>query len=158
MAGLPWFELDTDFHDDPKIRGLATRLREPLADSYVSRLYAYCYKHAVDRFDPEIAAETIEEVCRWRGRRVVLFDALFQAEILERDAGKVVVHGVRARLAPHLAKRQSDAERQQRRRDKVAKSFGRTPDVTRDVTQDVTRESRRDKNKDRDKDRETEAT
>jgi hypothetical protein len=157
MAGLPWFELDVDFHESPKVRALASRLREPLADAYIARVYAYCYRHARDRFDPEVAAETIEEAARWKGRRSVLFDALFAVEVLKREAGKVVVHGVADRLAPHLAKREADAERQRRRRTKAAVSIGRppgvTPDVTRDNHPDVTRESRRDKDKDRDKDR-----
>ena len=156
MAGLPWFELDVDFHEDPKIRALASRLREPLADAYVARVYAYCYRHARDRFDPEVACETLEEAARWKGRRGTLFDALFAVSVLEREAGKVVVHGVAERLAPHLAKRQVDAERQRRRRHKVAESIGRptvvTRDVTRDVPGDVTRESRRDKDRDKDRD------
>jgi hypothetical protein len=156
MAGLTWFELDVDFHESPKVRALASRLREPLADSYVSRIYAYCYRHARDRFDPEVAAETIEEAARWRGRRGVLFDALFAVEVLERVAGKVVVHGVADRLAPHIAKRISDAERQRRRREKAASSIGRplgvTRDVTRDDLRDVTPPSHADRDKDRDRD------
>jgi hypothetical protein len=127
MAGLTWFELDVDFHEDPKIKALCSRLRNPLADSYVSRLYAYCYKHAIDRFPPESASDTIEDVARWRGRRGVLFDALFATEVLERDAGRVVVHGVEKRLGPHLAKRQVDAERQRKHRDKVAARIGLVP-------------------------------
>jgi hypothetical protein len=138
MAGLPWFELDVDFHESPKVRALATRLREPLADAYVARVYAYCYRHARDRFDPEVASETLEEAARWKGRRGVLFDALFAADILERVAGKVVVHGVEERLGPHLAKRLTDAERQRRRRSKATASIGRPPCVTPDVTRDVT--------------------
>jgi hypothetical protein len=156
MAGLPWFELDVNFHEDPKIKELVSRLRQPLADSYVSRLYAYCYKHATDRFPPESASDTIEDVCRWKGRRGVLFDALFGVEVLEREAGKVIVHGVAARLGPHLAKRIVDAERQKRHREKVTATIGHpalvTRDVTRDVTVPVTRESRGDKDRDKDRD------
>jgi hypothetical protein len=144
MAGLDWFELDVDFHGDPKVRALASRLREPLADSYVSRLYAYCYKHAVDRFDPLAAAETIEEAVHWRGRRGVLFDALFAVEVLERDAGKVIVHGVAARLGPHLAHRDAAAARQRKRRDKAAKTLGRPDLVTAPVPRDVPRDDARD--------------
>jgi len=147
MAGLPWFELDTDFADNPKIRALAVRLREPLADAYVARLYAYCYRHARDRFDAEVASDTVEDAVRWRGRRGTLFEALFRADILERDAGRVIVHGVKDRLGPHLSKRLGDAERQRRRRDRVAESIGRSGDVTHDVT----RESRGNKDKDKDK-------
>jgi hypothetical protein len=142
MAGLDWMELDVDFHDDPKIRALCSRLRQPLADSYVSRLYAYCYKHVQDRFDPDVAPETIEGAANWKGRRGVLFDALHAVGVLEREAGKVVVHGVAARLAPHVARKLGNAIRQKRRRDKVAKlmeaAAGVTGDVTAAVTSDVT--------------------
>lgn len=162
MAGLPWFELDVLFHEDPKVKALASRLREPLAEAYVSRLYAYCYRHAQDRFAPEVAADTIEDAVRWKGRRGVLFDALFASEVLEREAGKVVVHGVKARLGPHLAKRQSDAERQKRHREKAAKSIGRPSDVTTlvtgDVTCDIAGDSRRDTDKDKDTDKDTSET
>ena len=149
MAGLPWFEMDVDFHDDPKMKELASRLRQPLADSYVSRLYAYCYKHATDRFPPESAADTIEDVARWRGRRGVLFDALFAVDVLEREAGKIVVHGVAKRLGPHLAKRIVDADRQRRHREKATDGIGRSAAVTRDIT----RESRGDSDKDKDIDK-----
>jgi hypothetical protein len=150
MAGLPWFELDTDFSDGPKIAALKARLREPLADAYVARLYAYCYKHVRDRFEPDVAAEVLESAVKWRGRRGRLFDALMQVGVLERDAGKVVVHGVAERLAPHVASLVAAAARQKRRRAKVAKSIEQDADVTRDVqrdvqrdvTGDVTRESR----------------
>lgn len=156
MAGLEWFELDVDFHGDPKIRALASRLRQPLADAYVARLYAYCYKHAVDRFDPSAASDTIEDVVGWKGRRGHLFDALMAVEVLERDVGRVVVHGVAARLAPHLAHRQAASERQRKRRDKAAKSIGLDALVTRDVTPPVTRDvpppEARESQPDRDRD------
>jgi len=161
MAGLPWFELDVDFHESPKVRALASRLREPLADAYVARVYAYCYRHARDRFDPEVACETLEEAARWRGRRGTLFDALFAIGVLEREAGRVVVHGVADRLAPHIAQRTAAAKRQRKRRENAALSIDRHApvtrdvprDVPRDVERDVTRESRRDTDTDTDKDK-----
>lgn len=155
MAGLPWFQLDTDFADSPKVVALAARLREPLADAYVARLYAYCYRHARDRFDAEVAEETIEVAVRWRGRRGTLTDALHAVGVLEREAGKVVVHGVKERLAPHLAKRLADAARQRKHREAAPESrvshAGVTVDVTRDVTPVVTRESRSEREIEREK-------
>jgi hypothetical protein len=74
----------------------------------------------------------------------VLFDALFAVEVLERDGQSVVVHGVKDRLGPHLAKRQVDAERQKKHRKKIEESIGRHGGVTRDVTH----ESRGNKDKD----------
>lgn len=155
MAGLPWFELDVDFADNPKVRELASRLREPLADAYVARLYAYCYRHAVDRFDPCHAATTIEEACRWKRRRGGLYDALFSTRFLERDAGKIVVHGVAERLGPHIAKRHSDAARQRKRRAKATDDIGRPPGVTRDVHRDDPRDDRRESRRDSDRDTDT---
>lgn len=132
MAGLPWFPLDVDFHDSPKVCALSARLREPLADTYISRVYAYCYRYARDRFDPGDAPETIERAARWQGRRGVLFEALLAVGVLERDGERVVVHGIAERYAPHVARRTADAERQRRRRDSIARSYA--PAVTRDVT------------------------
>lgn len=150
MAGLPWFEMDVGFHDSPKVKALSARLREPLADAYVARIYAYCYRHAKERFDPHDAAVTLEDAAVWRGRRGALVDTLFAVGILERDGAKVVVHGVADRLGPHIAKRLADAKRQRDRRTKVATSIGRHADRPRDVARDDLRESRGDKDKDRD--------
>jgi hypothetical protein len=149
MAGLPWFELDTDYHDSPKVEALKSRLRNPEADAFPSRLYAYCYRHAQDRFDPEVAPHTIEAAAKWRGRRGFLFDALFAVGILEREAGKVVVHGVSERLAPHLAKREADRTRIAEKRDKAAAALRRNGDVAQ-----VSQRHRGDVagNRDRDKD------
>lgn len=145
-----WFEHDVDLHDDPKVKALCTRLREPLADAYVTRVYGYCYKYVLDRFDPESARENIEDAARWKGRRGVLFDALFACGFLEREGQKIVVHGVADRLAPHVARKAASKERQRKHREKVAAEKAKragvtlpvTPSVTRDVTSDVTPESR----------------
>jgi hypothetical protein len=156
MAGLPWFEMDVDFHGDPKIRALASRLREPLADSYVARLYAYCYKHVADRFDAAVASDSIEDACVWRGRKGTLYDALLAVEVLERTPGKVIVHGVAARLAPHVAKREADRIRIAERRDKAAKSIGRRMDVAEtSLRRSANVAGNTDKDIDRDIDKET---
>lgn len=151
MAGLPWFELDVDFHEHPKARALQAALREPLADAYLARLWAYCYRHATDRFPEETAALVVEEAARWRGKAGALFAAMLKVGSLDRDGAEVVVHGVDERLGPHLDHRTKAAARQRKRRAGLAPS---QPDA-RDVTRDVTRESRpeTDKDKDRDKDK-----
>jgi hypothetical protein len=128
MAGLPWFELDVDFSDHPKCLALAAKLREPLAEAYVSRLWAYCYRHATDRLEGEAASEIVESAARWRGKPGVLVDALLVVRLLRREGPDLVVHGVAERLAPHLEKRTKDAERQRERRAKAAASIG---DITR---------------------------
>jgi hypothetical protein len=151
MAGLPWFELDTDYHDSPKAEALKSRLRNPEADAFPSRLYAYCYKHALDRFDPEVAQHVVEAAAKWRGRRGVLFDALFAVGVLERDGGKVVVHGVAERLAPHLAKREADRIRIAEKRDKAADALRQRADVAQESQRrrgDVAGNRDKDSNKD----------
>jgi hypothetical protein len=155
MSGLPWFEMDVNFADDPKIVALASRLREPLADAYVLRVYAYCYRHGQDRFDAQVASDTVEKAAGWRGRRGGLFDALFHVGVLERDAGKVIVHGVLERIGPHLAKRVKDAIRKRESRENATKNIG----VLKNVTPDGARtalgrreESQGDKDKDKDRD------
>jgi hypothetical protein len=137
MAGLPWFELDVDMPDDPKCLALGARLRNPLAFGYVVRLYAYCYRHASDAF----ASKMIETAAGWRGRSGALVTALVAEGFLDREGDRLVVHGVRTRLAPHLAKLERDRARSRGRRADVARTIGRFP---RDVSGD------RDRDKDRD--------
>lgn len=154
MAGLPWFELDTDFSESPKVRALCARLREPLADAYVSRIYAYCYRHARDRFEVATAEEVIEEAARWKGKRGALLAALESVHVVDRDGSEVVVHGVADRLAPHLAKRTRDAERMAERRNLVART---SPLRSRDVAE-KSRERRNDVAGDKDKDKDIDSS
>jgi hypothetical protein len=149
MAGLPWFELDVDAFEHPKVRALQAALKEPLADAYLARLWAYCYRHAKDRFPDETAELVVEEAARWRGKAGALFAAMLKVGALDRDGGEVVVHGVEERLGPHLDHRTKAAARQRKRRSGLVMS----QPVPGDVTRDVPSESRPDKDKDRDKDR-----
>lgn len=141
MAGLPWFELDVDMPDDPKVNGLAERLRQPLAGWYVVRLYAYCYRFARDAYEGPGASATIEKACGWKGKTGVLLSALESEGFIDREGERLVVHGVSERLAPHLAKRTRDAERMAERRANVART---SPRHSSDVAGD------KDKDKDRD--------
>ncbi len=124
MAGLPWCELDVEFSEHPKVVVLQGRLREPLADAYVVRLWAYCYRYCTDRFSGDLAVDAVEAAGRWRGKRGVLADALLAARLIDRDGPDLLVHGVGERLAPHLAKRAKDAERQRERRANAAGKIG----------------------------------
>lgn len=140
MSGLPWFELDTNMPDDPKCLALAARLGEPLAEAYVVRLYAYCYRHATSRLR---SANVVETSCGWRGDVRVLFDALLAEGFLDATPeGDFEVHGVMARLGPHLAKRERDRVRMAKRRLKATKgitgkeSRERRPNVAGDKDKD----------------------
>jgi hypothetical protein len=129
MAGLAWFELDIDFSDHPKTVALAVALRNPLAEAYVSRLWAYCYRHALDRFTGLAAVATIEQATRWKGKTGHLVTALVDAGFLDREGEDLVAHGVADRLAPHLAKRERDSVAARERRAKAAGPAARRPDV-----------------------------
>lgn len=153
MAGLPWFEMDVDFHEHPKARALQAALKEPLADAYLARLWAYCYRHATDRFPEDSAALVIEEAARWKGKPGVLFEALLKSRSLDRDGTEVVVHGVKERLAPHLAKRERDAENARLRRDGVARTSRRRRGDTEATPHEHPGDVAGDKDKDRDKDK-----
>jgi hypothetical protein len=148
MAGLTWFELDVDMPADPKCAALGVRLRNPLAFGYVVRLYAYCYRFALDRFVGSGGQATIEAACGWRGKAGVLVAALVAEKFLEPGGEALVVHGVAARLTPHLAARRHAAERQKRRRDKAAESLARHLSVGRDVTRDARVSHTDDSNRD----------
>lgn len=139
MAGLPWFELDVDFSDHPKCLALAARLKEPLAEAYVARVWAYCYRHATDRLEGEAAPEIVEAAARWRGKPGVLVEALLAVRLLRREGTDLVVHGVAERLEPHLAKRAKDAERQRERREKAAAGIGEVARLSPRRPRDVAR-------------------
>ncbi len=141
MAGLTWFELDVDFAGHPKCRALAVRLHEPLAEAYLSRLFAYCYRYATDRFDAQAAPAILEDAAGWKGKDGALFAALLAVGSLERDGGQIVVHGVGERLGPHVAKRDRDAERMRSRRANVARtSRERRANVAGDIDRDKDRD------------------
>ncbi len=160
MAGLTWFELDVDFSEHPKTVALAVALKNPLAEAYVSRIWAYCYKNARDRFSGPAATATIEQAARWTGKPGHLVAALLQVGYLERthDNSVTIAHGVGERLGPHLAARAAAAERQRRRREKAARDLERHAGVTRDdpVTSPVSHTPTRQR-PDRDLTREAEA-
>ncbi len=149
MAGLSWFELDIDFHRHPKTVALQVELRNPTAEAYVSRIWAYCYHNAVDRFEGAAAVATVEQAAEWKGKTGRLVSALLLVRYLERQGDALVAHGVAERLGPHLKAKRAAAERQQRRRDKLA---GVTGDVTEDVTRDEEGDVRRTSAVYRDKD------
>jgi hypothetical protein len=149
MAGLSWFELDVDFHEHPKTVALQVALRNSTAEAYVSRLWAYCYHHATDRFVGLAAPAIVEQAAKWKGRAGHLVTVLLEVGFLERDGGDLVAHGVRDRLGPHIKARRDAAERQRRRRERLVDD---ERDVTRDERRDVTGMSpvysNRDKNRD----------
>lgn len=122
MAGLPWFELDVDFHEHPKTMALQVLLKNPCAEAYVSRVWAYCYRQAVDRFSGPAAVVMVEHAARWKGRAGLLVEAMVETGFLDRDGDVLVAHGVRERLGPHLEHREKSAERQRRRRDNIRTS------------------------------------
>lgn len=123
MAGLSWFELEIDFPDHPKSARLGVLLKNPVAYGWVVRLWAYCYKHATDRFVAPGAEEQVEQAAGWRGKAGALVAALLEVGYLDRDGDDLLAHGVGERLAPHLAKKKGDRERAQNRRDVAAKSL-----------------------------------
>lgn len=151
MAGLSWFELEIDFPDHPKSARLAVLLKNPVAFGWAVRLWAYCYRHATDRFKAPGAAEQVEHACGWRGKPGVLVEALVEVKYLTQDGDDLVAHGVEERLAPHLAKRDRDAERARQRRADAAASLERRGDVeatTQRRPPDVRRNRNRDSNRD----------
>jgi hypothetical protein len=149
MAGLSWFELDVDFHQHQKTVALQVELRNPTAEAYVSRIWAYCYHHAIDRFEGPAAVATLEHAANWRGKTGRLVSALLAVRYLECDGETLVAHGVKERLGPHLRAKASAAERQRKHRERIASD---NAPVTRDVTGDETRTYALYPDRDRDRD------
>jgi hypothetical protein len=91
MAGLPWYQIWTEFPVHPKTLALCAAVRDDNAGMYVIRLWSHCANHALDGV---VQAAVVESICGWRKKRGALLTALQTAGIVEpRAAGTALVHG-----------------------------------------------------------------
>ena len=116
---MDWFEMSVSYPRDPKFRPLRAKLKNPLAECYVLRLYAYCYEHERDHFHGEDVVAIIEEdACCWKGKTGALLSALIECGFIDRVGPELVVHGVRRRLEGALKRRADAQARWERFKDK----------------------------------------
>lgn len=115
---MRWFEVEVGYADGPRMVDLAMRLKNPLAEAYPMRLWAYCYDQEVCRFSGPAAVATVERAARWRGKAGALVAVLLETGHLDRDGDALVVHGVGKRLDAARKRQADSAERQRRHRER----------------------------------------
>lgn len=114
---LTWFELEVGYPTGPKAQALKALLRQPHADAYPVRLWAYCYMQEVARFEGPAAVGIIETAAGWRGAPGALVAALTSCGFLDTAGDAYEVHGVRRRLEEAWFRRDAAAKRQRKHRD-----------------------------------------
>lgn len=114
---LPWFRVDVDLVDHPKVDALCDRLGDPLAGWYVIRLWAWTMRYAArGRLAPG-ARLSVERACGWRGESGALWAALLDTGWIEpADADGHLVHDWAEHNGAAVAKAEKDAERKREAR------------------------------------------
>lgn len=109
---LPWFRVDNDSVDHPKVDALADRLNEPLALAYVIRLWAWTMRYAARGKLARGARASVERACGWRGAPGALWDALVETGWIDIDPdGTAEVHDWDEHQGAAVAKAEKDAGR-----------------------------------------------
>lgn len=124
---LPWFRVDVDLVDHPKVDALADALKEPLAVAYVIRFWAWTMRYAArGRLAPG-ARRSVERACGWRGVDGELWRALSETGWLEvNHDGSAEVHDWDEHNGAAVVKAEKDAERKRNDRKRRADGAGRS--------------------------------
>lgn len=111
---MDWFEMRVGFHGDLKCLALRAALKNPLAECYVSRIWAQCYLQELDRVPADVGPAFLERSAEWKGKTGALVAAMLETGFLDRDGSDLVIHGVAKRLAKMRTFREKAAERKDR--------------------------------------------
>lgn len=124
---LPWFRVDVDLVDHPKVDALADLLHEPLAVAYIIRFWAWTMRYAArGRLAPG-ARRSVERACGWRGEEGVLWSALSETGWLEvAPDGSAEVHDWDEHNGAAVVKAEKDAQRKRDERKRRADGAGRS--------------------------------
>lgn len=137
---LPWFRVDNDSVDHPKVDALAEKLNEPLALAYVIRLWAWTMRYAArGRLAPG-ARLSVERACGWRGQPGQLWSAFVATGWIDvADDGSAEVHDWDEHQGAAVVKAEKDAERKRGARaapKRRADGAGRSTDAGADTRAD----------------------
>ena len=108
---LPWFRVNTDVTDHPKIEALADALGDPNAGWYVIRLWSWVMRYAARGRLGDGAETALERACRWRGPSGGLVEALIATGLLTRDGKALEVNDWSEYQGAAVKKAEKDAER-----------------------------------------------
>jgi hypothetical protein len=115
MAGLPWFRVEVDLTDHPKIHALEARVGDS-ALSYVVRLWSWTMRYAARGRLADGARTALESACRWRGVSGELVAALIATGFLDEVTGGLEVHDWWVSQGKVVEKAENDARRKRERR------------------------------------------
>lgn len=121
MSRMPWFRVDTDLVDHPKVDRLADLLNEPLAGWYVMRMWAWVARFASRGRLSDVARPSLERSCGWRGESGQLVAALVEAGLLDtieadEDGCTLEVHDWWEKQGAIVSKAENDRERLRKQR------------------------------------------
>lgn len=109
---LPWFRLDVDVVDHPKVHHLE-QLLGSCAGWYLVRLWAWTARYASRGRLSTIARASLERSCGWTGEPGKLTGALLEAGLLdETGSGELEVHDWWEKQRAIVEKAENDRERQ----------------------------------------------
>jgi hypothetical protein len=126
---LPWFRVDTDILNHPKVDALSEWLEEPLALAYVVRLWAWTMTYAARGRLADGARRSVERACEWRGQSGELWAALVGTGWIDvLPNGEAEVHDWEEHNGAAVAKAEKDAERKRTARGRRGDGAGRSTD------------------------------
>ena len=118
---LPWFRVDNDMVDHPKVAALAAELADPLAGWYVVRLWAWTMRYAARGRLGDGARTALERACDWRGQPGALLAALVRTGWLDLTEGDdLEVHDWDEHQGAAVLKAEKDANRKKESRKRRA--------------------------------------
>jgi hypothetical protein len=138
---LPWFRVDNDMVDHPKVDALADRLKDPNALAYVVRLWAWTMRYAARgrlaggagtarAGSVDGARLSVERACAWRGPAGELWSALVDTGWIDvAPDGSAEVHDWDEHQGAAVAKAEKDANRKRDDRKRRADGAGRSTDA-----------------------------
>ncbi len=114
---LPWFRVDNDMVDHPKVDALADRLKDANALAYVVRLWAWTMRYAARGRLADGARLSVERACAWRGESGELWAALVATGWVDINPdGTAEVHDWNEHQGAAVAKAEKDADRKKLKR------------------------------------------
>lgn len=84
MRSLPWFRVDVDLMQHPKISALCEELQTDCAGWYLIQLWAWTVRYSVRGRFADRARTAIESSCGWRGDKGRLIEAFVSVGLVDR--------------------------------------------------------------------------
>jgi hypothetical protein len=114
--GYSWFRVDSAFVRHPKTLALKAELNNPIADAYITRLWAWTQVYAPSGRIPAALIAGLEAELLWTGSAGSLAAALEKTGWLDRVGSDFEVHDWADLQGFHVKKAKKDADKKRKRR------------------------------------------